>query len=416
MGTAGKRDDSREIAVRGDSVAGDLACIGCAYNLRTLDVTGRCPECGLEVAESLGVLPHAQTAARAIRLAAWATIFHILLLWFGLLSPLAWCIFLMAVHRLRYVHRLRHEPTLYNAGKLGRLIRWLWWTAAAGTIGSVLSVGGLLLVGPPRAGTFAGLLAERFLPSTPSSTVASVANGVMMMAIDAKDSGIAGGVAVLQGMIPGGRHVEIRDEEGKAVSTVIVKRGGPAATAVDRNGGRLSVTMDAWDNITVEARDGASIVISSAGTFSKHGPSLLSNWPGRLLGAGIMLLLLGQLSVVLYLLTARALAVRVRRADLGKAFSRILWLLVLVLPGIAVAASGTGRLIFLSLIHASPSQFMTLASMVPTIPLLSGLLIVSAVALIVATVLQIGRSLQLSRILLMVPTTMSEFLQRGSRP
>jgi hypothetical protein len=34
-------------------VAGDVACVGCGYNLRTLAVDARCPECGQAVAESL---------------------------------------------------------------------------------------------------------------------------------------------------------------------------------------------------------------------------------------------------------------------------------------------------------------------------------------------------------------------------
>jgi hypothetical protein len=34
-------------------VAGDLACIQCGYNLRTLHREAKCPECGLEVARSM---------------------------------------------------------------------------------------------------------------------------------------------------------------------------------------------------------------------------------------------------------------------------------------------------------------------------------------------------------------------------
>jgi predicted amidophosphoribosyltransferase len=45
---AGERADAAERVV-----AVDLACTGCGYNLRTLKLSGTCPECGRPVAQAL---------------------------------------------------------------------------------------------------------------------------------------------------------------------------------------------------------------------------------------------------------------------------------------------------------------------------------------------------------------------------
>lgn len=45
----------------------DLPCVGCGYNLRTLPVAGRCPECGGEVGRSTAALGRRWALARADR-------------------------------------------------------------------------------------------------------------------------------------------------------------------------------------------------------------------------------------------------------------------------------------------------------------------------------------------------------------
>lgn len=51
-------------------VARDVWCSGCGYNLRTLPLTGRCPECGSEVRASLGA--HRETGALRAGITAFA--------------------------------------------------------------------------------------------------------------------------------------------------------------------------------------------------------------------------------------------------------------------------------------------------------------------------------------------------------
>ena len=44
------------ITPESETIATDLACIKCGYNLRTMQVHGRCPECGTEVVETMNAL------------------------------------------------------------------------------------------------------------------------------------------------------------------------------------------------------------------------------------------------------------------------------------------------------------------------------------------------------------------------
>lgn len=50
-------DTTRADVVADERVVGDLSCAHCGYNLRTLLATGRCPECGNGVADSLRMRP-----------------------------------------------------------------------------------------------------------------------------------------------------------------------------------------------------------------------------------------------------------------------------------------------------------------------------------------------------------------------
>ncbi|HYE20153.1 MAG TPA: hypothetical protein VEA69_17025, partial [Tepidisphaeraceae bacterium] len=55
----------------------DLACVGCGYNLRTMPVTGRCPECARAVADSVprGVTPwHDRSLGTLVTTGAWLAI------------------------------------------------------------------------------------------------------------------------------------------------------------------------------------------------------------------------------------------------------------------------------------------------------------------------------------------------------
>lgn len=83
-------------------IPGDLACLGCGYNLRTLAANSRCPECGEDVGESLKCLRWLQdkpeslySLARFSQALAWIAVFVAALivivwlcgLWLGSLTP-----------------------------------------------------------------------------------------------------------------------------------------------------------------------------------------------------------------------------------------------------------------------------------------------------------------------------------------
>jgi predicted RNA-binding Zn-ribbon protein involved in translation (DUF1610 family) len=73
LGTAPDPEPWRAPVSSEGLVEADVHCVGCGYNLRTRPAGGRCPECGLDVAESLGQdIADPAAAGRAMWWLAWA--------------------------------------------------------------------------------------------------------------------------------------------------------------------------------------------------------------------------------------------------------------------------------------------------------------------------------------------------------
>ena len=95
-------------------VSGDLYCVGCSYNLRTLAMSGRCPECGLHVRDALVLFPSARKLANWLLFVAWSVGLGLV---FALLDTivlflLCQLIALVGVWKLRYRDGVRHVPPL----------------------------------------------------------------------------------------------------------------------------------------------------------------------------------------------------------------------------------------------------------------------------------------------------------------
>ena len=83
--------DSAEPEVRSPEVIGeDLPCVRCGYNLRGLDVTGTCPECGgpVEASRSGDLLRFADVGwlTRIFRGSRWIEICSLALAWMAALA------------------------------------------------------------------------------------------------------------------------------------------------------------------------------------------------------------------------------------------------------------------------------------------------------------------------------------------
>ncbi len=115
-------------------VVDDLACIQCGYNLRSQMVRSRCPECGLEVGNSIFLLAKPEQTARGLRAAAPTYAAPLILL----LSCLNWSYWplllasgvtsLACVFRLWGVSELRFKAALARLPLLGTRLH-LWWLA-----------------------------------------------------------------------------------------------------------------------------------------------------------------------------------------------------------------------------------------------------------------------------------------------
>ena len=97
------------------TVAADVACDRCGYNLRSLEESGRCPECGLDLAVSMASerLRRARGGApdlvwaRQVREGTWLAVAAFVLVLFSALAPEAW-------HRLPY----RNAPLSETPGRI----------------------------------------------------------------------------------------------------------------------------------------------------------------------------------------------------------------------------------------------------------------------------------------------------------
>ena len=112
----------------------DLHCVGCGYNLRTMQFAGRCPECGLAVERSLLVLPRPLDTGKAIMLSAFALVVGFVGLYVLPFMMVALAMLLLAAHRLRYRCKLSHMS------ELGSKVRWFWNTIFISALVLVLSV------------------------------------------------------------------------------------------------------------------------------------------------------------------------------------------------------------------------------------------------------------------------------------
>jgi hypothetical protein len=115
-------------------VIDDLACIGCGYNLRLQMVRARCPECGLEVGNSIFLLAKPAETARSLRAAA-PTFCAPLIFVLTCLNGAHWALLVASavlaaagVFRVWAVSELRFRAALARLPVLGTRLH-LWWMA-----------------------------------------------------------------------------------------------------------------------------------------------------------------------------------------------------------------------------------------------------------------------------------------------
>jgi hypothetical protein len=116
-------------------VADDMACIGCGYNLRGLNVWTRCPECGGEVGNSLFLLARPEVVGRNLHTAGY-TYFAPLVLVLTCLNSAWWpalvaggALGVAAVFRLFAVGQLRYRGALARLPVVGARLK-TWWIVA----------------------------------------------------------------------------------------------------------------------------------------------------------------------------------------------------------------------------------------------------------------------------------------------
>jgi len=103
-------------------VADDLACIDCGYNLRTLMANAKCPECGLDVGNSLFVLAKPHVVADGLRTAAKTYLALPIMLLALLVTDQLWPLIVsLAVVAFASAWRLLGISQLYFRGALIRL-------------------------------------------------------------------------------------------------------------------------------------------------------------------------------------------------------------------------------------------------------------------------------------------------------
>ncbi len=105
-----------------ENIRDDLCCIRCDYNLKTLERSNRCPECGLPIAKSLDENTRFSRLEKTITLCALITgIAPLLCLYFIRLS-MAWITSLLAYSILLNVG-LGFLILILRSARIGRRIR-----------------------------------------------------------------------------------------------------------------------------------------------------------------------------------------------------------------------------------------------------------------------------------------------------
>jgi hypothetical protein len=113
-------------------VVSDLPCRACGYNLRGLPTSGRCPECGTDVSDSISAerlwtlrkSPPDPAWARQVREGASVSVLAFMLLLAAMMAPPQWS-------RLPY----RNAPVWESPGRVGFLgVACTWWVVAWATV------------------------------------------------------------------------------------------------------------------------------------------------------------------------------------------------------------------------------------------------------------------------------------------
>ena len=366
----------------------DLSCVVCGYNLRTLEIAGRCPECGGAVEQSLLVLPEPALTAWAIKLAAWAIIVGLAQVCAKPIGLIASFMMLLAAHRLYYRCDLAHMAAL------GSRIRWLWRTTVFSLFGAFVVLVGQLVAGPMS------VFMEAAFGSMLSSRTTTVGLGTVPRAGEgAREVGMVNmaGTLELSNDGRGGAAVRALDPSGNAISTNALAQDTPI-TIADADGNTFLVTLDWADNVTVTTTP-------PSGT----GPSVSTPriaFVAAVALFGVAVTVADLAATVLYLLVCRGLAIRAQQARLAGHFRKIMWLFVAgmacVLAALGLAAAGA--LTALSAARAgrfsgAMSTFLAAAAVVGVSG--AGLLLTSSIWQIVA-------SFRLSGALARAPSDLSE--------
>lgn len=294
----------------GAVVSRDLKCVGCAYNLRTLPVDSRCPECGLNVERSLLVLPQRDRTAAAIRLAAWGLLLSVLLGCLGPLSLVGFVLMLAAAYRLHYRCELPHMTDL------GRRVRWWWMTLVVGTIGGTL----LAIV---RTGLVGAALAAG---SPLSTAISAPLMRVPTAGRPALAQHTSPGSAQLMTNALGQQILLILDPGGTVLSTTVLT--SRTLWVLDANRQALQVRVDEAGIVTLHFR-GLKTMILTPGVPVTFATASVAIQQVILLIFGGVFALIGFIAPILYLLMCRSLAIRANDTGLARQFRTLLWLLVL---------------------------------------------------------------------------------------
>ena len=351
-------------------ISRDLRCVGCEYNLRTMQVGGRCSECGLAVERSLLVLPRPRETAKAIKLAAYALVVGFVGVFVPLFKMLALAMLLFAAHRLQ------HRCALSHMSELGPKVRWFWITIVISAPVLMLSVADEWTRGEFRLLTSTSI-GSRLIVSTKQS----FGRRVTVL----RYSEVAGRIEVATDA-QGRREVALLDDSGNVVSTSTLAPG-QSASVRDAAGHNVRLNLDAAGMLTIQPRASRRVQVSPNGT------TLVTNRPPGVLGMLLVavVVVIAPAAMILYILVCRALAIRSAQPRLARRFTIILWLIVsAVAVMVAVVVGG---------ILVLGSKGVGLSWPVPAL---------AALCLLVAAVSQIVASFQLSSALRHVPRHWSE--------
>ncbi len=181
------------------TVVGDLACVGCGYNLRSRPIAGRCPECGLEVAHSLWKIPHPRETAAAVRLvglalslwlAAWTVVVLgvLALAWYDELGPAVPLILGAFLNIAAKVTMAGAQFSLSAESALGGIValrrRFAWLRPTAAIVAAAFALGVFFLSGAAcirSHGRFSAVAVGLFL--TEGAGILAVVNVVVYRSV-----------------------------------------------------------------------------------------------------------------------------------------------------------------------------------------------------------------------------------------